>query len=172
MYNATPPAWAAFAERRKRMITLQKAAESDCPLLHKLQQEAFASLLEKYQDFDTNPAAEGLDRVCQRFAQPFTDYYLILLDRMPVGMLRVCDFGDHCRLSPICILPRYQGRGFAQQAMMLMEGLYPAAKEWHLDTIVQEEKLCRLYEKLGYRRTGEYKTIKPGMDLVFYCKGI
>lgn len=43
-------------------------------------------------------------------------------------------------------------------------------KKWTLDTIAQEAKLCYLYEKLGYRRTGKQETIKPGMDIVFYEK--
>ena len=35
---------------------------------------------------------------------------------------------------------------------------------------MQEEKLCRLYEKLGYRQTGESYDIKDGMTIVFYEK--
>ena len=152
------------------MISLLSAGEKDIPLLHQLLVESFAPLLKKYQDFDTNPAAESVERIYQRFAQPFTDYYLILEGETPVGMLRVCDFGDTCRLSPICILPKFQGQGYAQQAILLAEALYPAVICWNLDTILQEPKLCHLYEKLGYRRTGEYRPIKEGMDLVFYCK--
>ena len=135
-------------------IHLHKASESDCPLLHDIQVKSFSALLEKYRDFDTNPAAESVERVYQRFAQPFTDYYLILEGDSPVGMLRVCDFGEECRLSPICVLPAFQGRGIAQQAMVLAEDLYPAARKWTLDTILQEARLCRLYEKMGYQRTG------------------
>lgn len=54
--------------------------------------------------------------------------------------------------------------------MLEMEKLYPQAKTWELDTILQEESLCRLYEKRGYFRTGEYRRIQEGMDLVRYRK--
>ena len=67
-------------------------------------------------------------------------------------------------------MPEYQGNGYAQQALSAIEALYPFAKSWNLDTIKQEPKLCHLYEKMGYRRTGKENTIKEGMTLVFYEK--
>ena len=154
------------------MMNLRKAVESDCPLIHAMQVKSFAALLEKYQDFNTSPAAEGLERIQQRFAQPFTDYYLICRNDRPIGALRVCDYGESCRLSPIFVLPEFLGHGYARQAMTLAEERYPQAKEWTLDTILQEEKLCHFYEKMGYRKTGKYEKIKDGMDLVFYAKKV
>lgn len=153
-------------------IILKKAAEADCPIIHQIQTRAFLSLLDKYQDFETNPAAEPLERICQRFAQEFTDYYLICLNDIRIGIMRICDWGEVCRLSPICILPEFQGHGYAQQAIIQAEALYPNAKIWKLDTILQEPKLCHLYEKMGYHRTGESHRIKDGMDLVCYSKEI
>ena len=108
----------------------------------------------------------------QRFQQPYTDYYLIEAEGETVGMLRVCDFGVNCRLSPICILPEFRGKNYARQAISAMEQLYPEAKTWQLDTIAQEEYLCRLYESVGYRETGKTENLKEGMDLVFYAKEI
>lgn len=154
------------------MILLQKAQRADCDDLCWIQVCAFQPLLEKYQDYDTSPAVETVDHIIQWLEQEFTDYYLIQSDNLTVGMMRVCDFGDTCRVSPICILPEHQGRGCAQQAMVLAESLYPNAQKWTLDTIVQEERLCYFYEKLGYRRTGKQEHIKDGMDLVYYEKQI
>ena len=151
-------------------VHLRKATENDLRKIHYIQVRSFAQLLLKYEDFDSSPAAEGMEDICQRFRQPFTDYYLIVLDDQEIGMLRVCNFGEHCRLSPICILPEYQGRGYAQQAIALMEGLYPQANLWQLDTIAQEQKLRHLYEKLGYRRIEKTERIKEGMELVYYEK--
>ena len=83
------------------MVTLKKAIESDCGEIHRIQVKAFSQMLLKYQDYASSPAAESLDQIKQRFVQPFTDYYLIMLDDKAIGMLRVCDFGENCRLSPI-----------------------------------------------------------------------
>jgi len=152
------------------VISLRKAEYKDCPLIHSIQVRSFIGLLQKYNDFDSNPAAESLDRIQQRFQQPFTDYYLIMAEDETVGMLRVCDYGVNCRLSPICILPEFRGRGYATMAIRAMEKLYPEAIVWKLDTILQEEYLCRLYERIGYRKTGQVESVREGMDLVFYEK--
>jgi GNAT superfamily N-acetyltransferase len=152
------------------MISLKKAQRVDCDDLHWIQVVSFQALLEKYQDYNTNPAAETNDRIIERFEQDFTDYYLIMLDEECIGMMRVCDYGNICRISPICILPEFQGRGYAQQAMALAETFYPCAHKWTLDTIAQESWLCYLYEKMGYHQTGKFETIKDGMDIVYYEK--
>ena len=152
------------------MIDLKKADRSDCEVIHRIQVKAFSPILLKYQDFDSNPASESLDDIYRRFDQSFTDYYLIELDGSVIGELRVCDFGATCSLSPICILPEFQGNGYAQKAIRLMEDLYPKAGLWELDTIAQEDKLCYLYEKIGYRKTGRVDHLKDGMDIVYYEK--
>ena len=154
------------------MLRLQKAERLDLGEIHRLQVESFQTLLDKYQDFATNPAAEGIERIVQRFEEPHTIYYFIMLDDVAIGMIRVCNHGDFCRVSPICILPEHQVHGYAQQAMLLAERAYPHIRCWTLDTIAQEPKLCHLYEKLGYHRTGKMETIKDGMDIVFYEKQI
>jgi len=154
------------------MVTLKKAIESDCGEIHRIQVKAFSQMLLKYQDYASSPAAESLDQIKQRFEQPFTDYYLIKLDDKVIGMLRVCDFGENCRLSPICILQEYNGKGYAQEAIRQMEHLYPDVRKWELDTIAQEEKLCHLYEKMGYRKTGRVEKLKDGMDIVYYEKNM
>ena len=151
-------------------IHLRKATEADLRQILYIQVKSFAQLLLKYEDFESSPAAEGMEDIRQRFRQPFTDYYLIMLDDQEIGMLRVCDFGENCRLSPLCILPEFQGKGYAQQAMAIMEELYPRARMWQLDTIAQEEKLRHLYEKMGYRRIEKTEQIKAGMELVYYEK--
>ncbi len=136
-----------------------------------MQVESFRLLLGKYHDVDSNPGAEPLSRVVDRMRQPFTDYYLILLDDVEIGAIRVVRRSDDmCRVSPIFILPAYQANGYAQQAMLLAEEFYSNATLWQLDTILQEQKLCYLYEKLGYRKTGEQHNLQPGMDIVFYEK--
>ena len=153
-------------------LSLKKATEGDCPLIHSIQVKSFADLLQKYEDYESSPAAESLDQIRQRFDQPYTEYYLIQLGDQTVGAIRICNFGVNCRISPICILQEYQAKGYAQEAIRQMELLYPGAKKWELDTIAQEEKLCHLYEKLGYHKTGRVEHVKDGMDLVFYEKEI
>ncbi len=152
------------------MITLQKVGEERGKELFEMRKKAFLPLLERYRDYDTNPAAESWEKF-QRFFWENSDNYLIRLGELSVGALRVVkQTDDTYRLSTISVLPEYQGNGYAQQAVKEAEKLYPQAKCWNLDTIKQEPKLIHFYEKLGYRQTGKEDHIKEGMDLVFFEK--
>lgn len=136
-----------------------------------MQVQAFMPLLEKYEDYDTSPANEPIERIEARLGQLFSDYYIITSCDTPVGGIRIVKReGQVYRVSPIFIVPAYQGQGIAQQAFALVEDRYPDAVRWELDTIMQEEGNCRLYEKLGYRRTGQTKAINDRMTLVVYAK--
>ena len=132
---------------------------------------SFAELLEKYRDTATSPGAEPLERIEARMAQDATDYYLILAKGHQIGAVRVQRLPENvCRVSPIFILPAFQGKGYAQAAMGALEEMYPQAEAWRLDTIKEEAKLCHLYEKLGYRRTGQEEVLQPGMTIAYYEK--
>ncbi|MCL2427399.1 MAG: GNAT family N-acetyltransferase [Oscillospiraceae bacterium] len=152
-------------------INLKKADINDCDKIHQMQIIGFKALLDKYQDFETNPGAEALERVRWRFEFPQIDHYLIELHDESIGYIRVDKLDDDtCRLSQMFILPEYQGKGYAQQAITQVELLNLQAKHWILETILQEEKLCHLYEKMEYKQTGVQTNIQDGMDLIEYAK--
>ncbi len=152
-------------------ISLRKAEKSDCKLIHKMQVEAFCGLLLKYKDFNTNPGAESLEKIEQKMAQTFSQYYLLYLDSNAIGAIRILRLKDErFRISPMFVLPQYQGLGYAQQAIADVEALYPEARRWELDTIKQEPKLCYLYEKMGYKATGKEENIQDNMTIVNYAK--
>lgn len=73
------------------------------------------------------------------------------------------------RLAPIFILPQFERMGYAQEAIREVERIHGGCG-WELDTILQEEKLCHLYEKMGYRRTEMIICINEKMSLVFFEK--
>ena len=128
-------------------------------------------LLDKYQDFDTSPANETIQRTIDRLQQKQTDYYLIVYDEITVGAIRIVRKDNRrYRVSPIFILPEYQGKGIASATMQVVESLYEDAIVWELDTILEEQKLCRLYEKLGYSKTGKVTKMNERMTIVFYEK--
>lgn len=136
-----------------------------------MQVEAFSDLLEKYKDYDISPANEPMSRIMERLEQPFTYYYFIMDGDTAVGAVRVVDMKDGSpkRISPIFIMKEHRGKGFAKAAIKAVEELH-GADNWALDTILQEEGNCRLYEKMGYRRTGDTQVINERMTLVFYEK--
>ena len=152
-------------------VMLNAATREDIETIWKMQLEAFAELLEKYQDYDMSPAAESMDKVLARFEQPWTTYYFILAEDEKVGVIRVVDKkdGSRKRISPIWIMKEYRNKGYAQKAMEEAERLY-GKDHWCLDTILQEKGNLHLYEKMGYHRTGKVEHINDRMDIVFYEK--
>ncbi len=136
-----------------------------------MQVEAFSDLLEKYRDYDISPANEPMSRIMERLEQPFTYYYFIMDGDTAVGAVRVVDMKDGSpkRISPIFIMKEHRGKGFAKAAIRAVEELH-GTDNWSLDTILQEEGNCCLYEKMGYRRTGDTQVINERMTLVFYEK--
>lgn len=145
--------------------------KKECEQLWKMQVEAFSDLLEKYKDYDISPTNEPMSRVMERLEQPFTYYYFIMDGDTAVGAIRVVDMKDGSpkRISPIFIMKEHRGKGFAKAAIRAAEELH-GTDTWALDTILQEEGNCRLYEKMGYRRTGDTQVINERMTLVFYEK--
>jgi len=152
-------------------IQLIRASLDDAETLWQMQREAFAGLLARYQDYETNPGSEPLEKVAARLAQPETFFYFILVDGVRAGAIRIVDAGMGAvkKISPLYVLPEFRGRGVAQHAIRQAEDLH-GAEGWTLATILQEKGNCHLYEKMGYRATGETKPINDRMTLVFYRK--
>lgn len=152
-------------------ISLFKAGIDEASVIHQMQIKAFMPLLNKYQDFDTSPASETVGRIIDRLKQSFTDYYIIKNSNTIVGAIRIVRKANKTyRVSPVFILPEHQGKGIAQKVFSMIEELYNDAIAWELDTVLQEQGNCYLYEKLGYQRTGEVKEINDKMTIVCYEK--
>ncbi|MCD8354237.1 MAG: GNAT family N-acetyltransferase [Clostridiales bacterium] len=153
-------------------LELIRATAGDAEELWKMQRAAFAQLLEKYQDFDTSPGNEPLEKVQMRLKQPFTYFYFICVEGEKAGAIRVVDpkeVGQPKRISPLFLLPAYRGQGIAQKVIQLCEHLH-GETGWALDTILQEAGNRHLYEKMGYRATGKTEQINDKMTLIFYEK--
>lgn len=153
-----------------RMVRLERAGPGDAVALLKIQRQAFAALLEKYQDYDTNPAAESLEWMQWRLDNPERDCWFILANGKRVGLVCTKPVENGRSISPIGLVPEFQGQGIGREAVILLEAEYPNIRRWELGTILQEATLCRFYESLGYRSLGIWRQLKPGMDLVGYEK--
>ncbi|GHU82519.1 acetyltransferase [Clostridia bacterium] len=154
-------------------IRLQKATPADAETLRAMQAEAFAPLLEKYQDRETSPALETTERILQRLQHPALDWYLLCAGDRCVGAIRVLRKENSVyRVGGLFVLPACQRRGYATAALAAVEARYPDALVWELDTIAQEAGNCRLYERIGYRRTGEASVVNERMTLVAYEKQV
>ena len=158
-----------FFETAKSPISLWKASVDDAEELLELQKEVFMPLYEKYNDHETSPVTQTMERFLTRFERG--EYYKIRYDGQLAGSVSVYQKTPGLmRLHIINIREAFHNRGIAQQVMTRLELMYPEAEAWELGTILSEERNCYLYEKMGYEQHGELKVINDKMTLVNYRK--
>jgi len=153
-------------------IELIRASLKDAKEIWKMQVKSFKNLLDKYQDFETNPASETILNIEMRLKQNFTFFYFIFIDNKKVGAIRVVDYKEknkNKRISPLFILPEYRNKGIAQSVIKICEEIH-GNTNWELSTILEEKGNCYLYEKLGYHPTGKTQVINDRLTLIFYHK--
>ena len=153
-------------------INLIRASLKDAKEIWEMQVKSFKNLLDKYQDFETNPASETISNVEMRLKQNFTFFYFIFIDNKKVGAIRVVDYKEknkNKRISPLFILPEYRNKGIAQSVIKICEEIH-GNTNWELSTILEEKGNCYLYEKLGYHPTGKTQVINDRLTLIFYHK--
>ena len=152
-------------------IELIRASMADAEEIWCMQRIAFAALLAKYEDYDTSPGNEPLEKIQWRMAQAATYFYFIRVDGKNAGAIRVVDNQDESlkRVSPLFVMPEYRGLGVAQSALRLAEGIH-GSENWQLITILQEAGNCHLYEKMGYQQVSIAKVVNDKMTLVIYEK--
>lgn len=152
-------------------MKLIRANVNDCEKIWKMQIEAFSDLLERYQDYEASPGNEAKERIEAKLSQEFTYFYYIFDGDDLVGAIRVVDKkdGSRKRVAPVFIMKEFRNRGLAQKTFEEVEKIH-GHDNWKLDTILQEEGNCYLYEKLGYKRTGLVENINDRMDIVYYEK--
>ena len=152
-------------------MRLVRANVSDCEKIWSMQIEAFADLLAKYQDYETSPGNEPKEHIHAKLLDEFTFFYFIYHEDEIAGAVRVVDRkdGGRKRIAPIFIMKKFRNRGLAQKTFEEIERIH-GINHWMLDTVLQEEGNCYLYEKLGYKRTGIIEHINERMDIVYYEK--
>ncbi len=153
------------------MLKVMQISSDIADVVHAIQKRSFKQLLDKYHDYDVNPAMESIDMVKKKIDRANTTAYIFKLKDVNVGWVRVTELAEMTyKISALCVLPEYQNRGIAQEALKQIESYYPKAQKWILDTILQEKGNCHLYEKLGYKKVGDLIPINERMTLVSYEK--
>lgn len=153
-------------------LVLRRIGLESAEKLWKMQVEAFGELYAKYQDTDTSPATEPVERIMMRLQQPFTYYYFIEMNDEIVGAVRVVNKNEAKtpkRISPIFVMSKYRNQGIAEQAIYEVEKIH-GSSDWELETILQETGNCHLYEKAGYTRTDRTEIINENMTLITFIK--
>ncbi len=152
-----------------QQVSIRLGRLRDVELIHKLKYQAFLPLYEKYHDDEMSPATENMDKVFEQLKQEDTEYYVISLDGDEVGGVRINHRENGVfRIAPIFIIPEFQNKGIGSNVFKKLFKIYPEAVSWQLDSILQEERNCYLYEKMGFTATGARANINDNMTLIEY----
>lgn len=158
-----------FFKMLKSDISLIRAEADQAPLLLELQRKVFMPIYEKYQDHDTSPVNQPMERFLRRFETG--DYYKIMFKDYLAGSVFVYEKEPGVmKLHIINILREYQNKGIGQEVLHRLELLYPQAERWELETILAEQRNCHVYENMGYKRSGGSRVINDKLTLVNYIK--
>lgn len=65
--------------------------------------------------------------------------------------------GKHYHLQVICVLPEYHNNGIGQLGLKYIEEENQAVNCWSLITPFESFRNHYLYEKMGYKKVGEYR---------------
>ena len=158
-------------QKDKIEVELVPVKEDELELLHKMQIESFMPLYEKYHD-DGSPAIESIERIRRRAAVINRQYYFIVKDGVRVGVINIGHNDPNEKkvsfISPLFVLPKYQNQGLGYAAIQKAFEISPEVTTWKLETILQEEGNCHLYEKCGFKRVGDENIVTDKMTLIFY----
>lgn len=127
-------------------------------------QQAYAEIFPKeYIETDT----------CKKRMQEFADtlqdvryqYFLIYEENVCVGIVKIYAENIECEIVSIYILKKYCGRGLGQAVVSQLTEMYKGYSIF-LWTLEENYLARRFYEKNGFVKTGEVRTICRGRDYV------
>lgn len=149
-------------------ITIGCAAVEDAAEILAVQQAAYQSEAELYQDWSIPPLTQTLTELQQELAT--ITVLKASLDSGLVGSVRaVLQDDGSVAIGRLIVHPDCQGQGLGSRLMAAVEAAFPNAARFELFTGSRSAGNIRLYEKLGYR-IFERKTLSPQVELVFMEK--
>ena len=152
---------------------LIKVESTELSRVQAMYQRAFKPLYEKYHDRLTNPYLESLSDLRAKYREPNRRFYYYQVDHQTVGFLGlVFDASQQVvRISPLLVLPQFQGQHYAQRMLLSVENAYPEVRQWQVDTIAEEPQLVHLYQEMGYQQDlTRCDEIQPGMHITYFVK--
>lgn len=148
------------------MLKLFEASSKDAAVLAQVSKRAFDSDVDCGNlEVGGPPGYDQADWQVEMMNHPKSTYYKILLGDQVIGGAIVFKMNaeKYC-LGRIFIDTKYHSQGIGAKAMKMIEGMFPEAKHWVLDTPAWNERTRYFYQKVGYT------LIKEDRDLLFEKK--
>ncbi len=130
-------------------IKLTKASVSDAEEILHIQELAFQSEAELYNNFSIPPLIQSLDSVIADLHE--YDYYKAVQEDRMVGSIKV-KLPEKYRLwiGRLVVVPDSQNRGIGKFIMSEIENLYPHVRVFELFTGEKSKRNIAFYKTLGY----------------------
>lgn len=165
------------------LVTIELAKPEDAEILADISKRAFDSDVEVgalvpggpegYDSVDAHRRDMGYDSVDAQRRDALNeriDYWKAIYNDQIVGGTRVCRVSpEHCYIYGVFVNPDFHRRGIGTQFFQKIEGKYPRAKKWSLDTPEWNIRTKRFYEKVGFVQTGILRWV-PAFDLRYFVR--
>lgn len=145
------------------MIELVKASTSDALVINGISKRAFDSDVEVGAPIKAGPPGY-LSLPFHTKMAGSNHLYKLVVDGLIIGAAILFVDGDRLDIGRIFIAPEHHRKGYGMQMMREIEGMFPAVKEFYLDTPIWNIRTNSFYPKLGY---SEYKR---DSEFVYYRK--
>lgn len=150
-------------------MKIELAKIEDAPAILALQQLAYRSEAEIYNDFSIQPLTQTLEDLIGEF-QTHT-VYKALLEKDLVGSVRTHLNGNTCYVGKLIVHPGVQNRGIGSSLMAYIEKDNNKVQRFELFTGHRSVRNLSLYSKLGYKEFKREK-IDDSLQLVFMEKRV
>lgn len=151
-------------------IKIQRTTINEAEVLLDIQREAFKEDLDKYQDYDTSPATEAIEKLMRKINNSF--HYTVFQENTIIGGIEVRKLSEtQFYLNRVYLSPNYQNKGIGAKLMGFVENEFPEASEWTLSTPYMNYRNHYFYEKFGYKKISEH-IITEKLILFDYIKHI
>lgn len=153
-------------------IRIVKAEIEDLKLIVEGQKRAFYDCYQRYQDHEMSPYNVTPEMMKSIFENDFL--YKIIYEEKLVGAIYVHENPDpfHMKLHGIFVEPEYQDKGIGRWAIEHVEAQHREAVTWVLETPHDLKRNHYLYEKLGYKRTGDEDYVNENLSIIHYRKEV
>lgn len=126
-------------------LKFQEAVKSDASLLIALYNASF------YDDFVSYGACPAYGKSLEEMETSIETYkkYILYYDQTAVGVLSYqAKEKDSYYVGCLCVIPKYQGKGFGTKAMAYIEATEAKWRELHLITPADKEKNIKFYTQI------------------------
>jgi GNAT superfamily N-acetyltransferase len=139
------------------------AVPSDAAEILSLQKRAFITEAQRYNNHNISPLTQTIDELLSDFSE--YQFLKAVIDDTIVGSVKIKIINGKCWVGRLMVDPGFRKRGIGMSLLLAVEEKVHETSEYFLFTGIDSMENIRLYEKAGYRRSGE-SIVDHGITLI------